>query len=117
MLTSSKIFFIMTKNEQTSLSKTLHETSWDNINKIKEPKEAYKKFLNILSYIYESFFQKTQSEYNLKTYWTLGQLKKLENLPRRNKDFMENISKNGPSKMKKSIKIIKVFLNLLKKKI
>ena len=34
----------------------LHETTWDNIKNIKKPNEAYRKFVEILSSIYESFF-------------------------------------------------------------
>ena len=39
----------------------LHETSWDNIKNIKEPNEAYKKFLEIFSRIYQSFFSKKEN--------------------------------------------------------
>ena len=48
---------------------------------------------------------------NLMNPWVKG----FQNLLNRNEDFNKNISTNVPPKIKKSIKIIKVFLNLLKR--
>ena len=43
----------------------LHKTTWDNIN-IKEPNKAYKKFLEIFSCIFKSFFLKKRIRVKLK---------------------------------------------------
>ena len=36
----------------------MHEITWDNINSIKEPNEAYRRFLGFFSFMSESFFPK-----------------------------------------------------------
>ena len=36
----------MTKTQHTKFKQKLHETAWDNIQNIKKPNEAYRKFVD-----------------------------------------------------------------------
>ena len=51
---------IINENQIKAFKSRLSEISWKIIKSIKDPKESYKKFIAILTSIYDEFFPKNQ---------------------------------------------------------
>ena len=55
-----------TENALNCFKQALFETSWDSVKNLKQPNEAYNKFLEIFTKLYEKYFPIKKSKSDLK---------------------------------------------------
>ena len=98
-----------TENAFNCFKQALFETSWDSVKNLKQPNEAYKKFLEIFTELYEEYFQikknktKTKTERALSPWITNGIAKS----SKRKQKLYEKFLKYRTPSTKQTIKLIK----------